>query len=355
MRKAASLLVVTLVAGIVSAVPASASFGAVIHLPEGVAYSPFGGPATVTFVFDGADPAAVFTLRLRQPGQGTVRQKDVLVDPAVDDSPHAVPFSWPDLSVETATDYVIDVRPQAGGSAITSEGFAVYPRMIADPRAKPSTFYPLIEDGYKDTTTIRFTLAVDTIATTVTVFRADAEGRCCGTAVRTADLGPRAAGTRRWVWDGTRDDASPVPKGRYFVRVRGTDAGDVSASSRALKVEVATGTIRETATKRKVGSAYARAADERQTAIGGDCNVTRDTGSKTAFVLCANAEISLFWKWRLGTGERIESVAFSLDAGAFGCRTKKGHTRTESYLRVIPTSTCTVTAAKITYSYPVDV
>jgi hypothetical protein len=82
---------------------------------------------------------------------------------------------------------------------------------------------------------------------------------------------------------------------------------------------------------------------------------TRDTASKTAFVLCANAEISLYWKWRLNAGERIESVAFSLEAGAFGCRTKKGHTRTESYLRVVPTSTCTVTAAKITYSYPVQV
>lgn len=344
-------------AGVLSAPAASAGFGAVVELPAAALYSPFGGPATVTFVFDGSDPAAVFTIRLRQPGHGTVREKDVLVDPAVDESPHAVPFSWPDLSVETATDYVIDVQPQVGGTAITSETFTLYPRLIDDPSANPSTFYPLIDDGYEDTTTIRFTLAVDTTATTVTVFRPDAQDRCCGAAIRTADLGPRAAGTRRWIWDGTRDDASLAPEGSYFVKVRATDPDDVSASSRTLRVEVATGTIRETATKRKVGSAYARAADEVETERGGDCSVTRDLEGRTARILCANAAISVFWKWRLEAGERIEEVRFAIDGRTYGCRASKGHTKTESYLRVTspPTSTCTVTAAKITYSYPIRV
>jgi hypothetical protein len=355
MRRTASLVVAALAAGILVAPPASATFGAVVDLPATTPYSPFGGPATVTFTFDEADPASVFTIRLRRPGHGTVKEDDVLVDPGAQASPFPVPFGWRDLAVDEPTDYVIDVRPQAGGTVLTSEPFTVLPRLVSGLSASPSPFYPLISDGYRDETTVRFTLAADTVATTAHVYRPNDLGRCCGTEIRNDDLGPRGAGTRRWTWDGLRDDDSPAPKGTWFVRIEATDEGAVTRMSKALKVEIATGWIRETATRAKAGSAYARVGDERITALGGDCNVSRDTGAKTAFVLCANAEISVFWRWSLGTGERIEAASFSIEAGAFGCRTTKGTTKTESYLRVIPTSTCTVTEARITYSYPVRV
>lgn len=357
MRRLTALLTLFLVTGVLSAPPASAAFGAVVDLPDATHYSPFGGPAVVTFTFDGAEPASIFTIRLRRPGSGVVREQDVLVDPASRSSPFAVPFSWPDISVDAPTDYVIDVRPQAGGSVVTSEPFTISPRLVYDVWAKPSRFYPLIDDGYRDTTTIRYALAVDTISTTLKVIRPDADGRCCGAAIRTVDLGPRGAGTRRWTWNGTRDDASLVRQGIYFVKLQATDRDAITMTSRASKIEVATGTIRETATKRRVGSAFARTADERQTAIGGDCLVSRDTEAKTAFVLCANAEISLFWKWRLDQGERIERVRFEIDGGSYGCNAKKGSAKAESYLRVTspPTSTCTVRSASITYSYPVKV
>jgi hypothetical protein len=230
-------------------------------------------------------------------------------------------------------------------------------RLVADVSVNPSPFYPLVRDGYKDITRIRFSLASDSTATFVRIFRSDSSGRCCGKEVRTDDLGPRSAGFRRSTWDGTRDDGSAAPKGNYFVKVEATDASAVATMSKAQKVQVTRGVIRRTAVKTKAGGAYARQADERPTALGGDCLVSRDPTARAANVLCANAAISVYWKWQLRIGERIEKAWFAIDGGFYGCHRKKGSTKTESYLRVTspPTSTCSISKAKITYSYPVQV
>jgi hypothetical protein len=346
--------VILLGASVLMAAPALASFGVIVQLPASAVYSPYGGPATVMFTFEAGDGSRIFTVRIREPGHGTIKEKDYFVDPATQTSPQSVSFSWGELSVAGPTDYVVDVRRQ-GGPVITSETFTLLPKLVSDLSAKPSPFYPLVQDGYKDTTRIDFALAADTVDTVVDVFRDDIYGRCCGAAIRTEDLGPLASGTHGWTWDGTEDDASYAPKGTYFARVEATDTNDVSMLSKAQKVEVTKGLIRRTATKRKQGSAYARAGDEHETARGGDCVVTRDHASNEAKIVCANAVISVFWKWGLGSGERIESVSFAIDGGIYGCHRKVDHTTTESVLRVHspPTSTCSVITARIKYSYPV--
>ena len=355
MRKIAYCLVVVLLgAGVLTAAPAFAAYGAIVQLPASALYSPYGGPATVTFTFDAGDASAVFTVRIRRPGHGTIKEKDVLVD-TTQPSPHAVSFSWADLSVATPTDYVVDVRRQ-NGPVITSETFTLLPKLVSGLSATPSPFYPLVQDGYKDHTTIGFSLAADSLDTVVHVFEDDAYGRCCGTEIRTDDLGPLAHGAHTWIWDGAADDASAAPKGTYFVRVEATDPDAISALSQAQKVEITKGLIRETATKEKNGSSYARVADEEDTARGGDCLVSRDGATHVGKVLCANAAISVYWKWGLRPGERIESVSFRIDGGIYGCHRTLGHTTTSSFLRVHapPTSTCEVTSARITYSYPVQ-
>jgi hypothetical protein len=243
----------------------------------------------------------------------------------------------------------------AAASVIAGTAFTPLPRLISDVTATPSPFYPVVLDGYRDRTTVGFTVAAATVATTARVFRADADGRCCGTPVRTEDLGPLAKGTRTWRWDGTRTDGSTVFPGRFFVRIQATDASATTAMSPAARVEVATGTIRRTASRSKDGRAFAAATDERKTAIGGDCLVKR-SGSE-ARVLCANAEISLVWRWALDRGERIESASFAIDGGSYGCHRVTSHTTETSTLRVHapPTSTCTIRTARIVYSFPVRV
>ena len=222
MRKTAtSFLVVALLgAGVLVAAPAFASFGVLVEPPTGVVYSPSGGPVTVTFTFAADDSATVFTVRIRQPGHGTIKEKDYLIDPAAQTSPHPVSFAWKALAVAASTDYVIDVRRQSGGPVITSETFTLRPALVSRLSANPSPFYPLVQDGYKDHTTIGFRLAADTTDTVVHIFADDAYGRCCGTEIRTEDLGPLALGAHTWVWDGFEGDASPAPKGAYFGRSR---------------------------------------------------------------------------------------------------------------------------------------
>ncbi|MGZ5351047.1 MAG: FlgD immunoglobulin-like domain containing protein, partial [Actinomycetota bacterium] len=349
MRKTAFCLVAILLAGVLVAPPASATFGAIVQLPAGTVYSPYGGPATVTFTFAPDDVAAVFTVRLRQPGHAPVKEKDYLVDPATQASPHPVDFPWRNLSVTAPTDYVIDVRPQGGGGVITSETFTLLPKLVSDLSATPSPFYPLVQDGYKDDTKIGFWLASDAVDTIVHVFKDDEFGRCCGAGIRTEDLGALVEGAHDWLWDGAKDDASAAPKGTYFARVEATDTDAVSTVSKAQKVVVTKGLIRLTATESKAGSTYSRVADEHATALGGDCNVMRDRTRHQADIVCANADISVYWKWDLGPGERIESVSFQIDDGVWGCHKKEGHTPTESVLRVHspPTSTCGVMTARI--------
>lgn len=201
-------------------------------------YSPYGGPATVTFTFEAEDSGTIFTVRIREPGHGTIKEKDYLVDPATQTSPHSVSFSWRELSVAAPTDYVVDVRRQDGGPVITSETFTVSPKLVSGLSAKPSPFYPLVQDGYKDRTRIGFSLAADTVETVVHVFRDDIYGRCCGTEIQTEDLGPLTSGAYGWTWDGTEVDASFASKGTYFARV---EANAVSGVSKAQKVEVTKG------------------------------------------------------------------------------------------------------------------
>jgi hypothetical protein len=352
-RTAAAIAVLGLAAALLVATPALAAFGAIVELPASEAYSPYGGPATVTFTFAGSDPATIFVIRLRQPGHGTIKEKVVLVDPALQTSPLEVPFSWKERSVTKPTDHVVDVRRQDGGPVITGETFTLLPPLVSDLSATPDPFYPLVQDGYKDDTTIRFHLAADTTATAVHVFADDAYGRCCGTEIRTEDLGQLPAGTRSWVWDGTKDDVTQAPKGTYFARIAATDTGAVSMLSKPLKVEVTKGKIRAFATKTKHGSAYSGLTGQQQTAIGGSCIVGKDTFAHEAGILCANAAVSLFWNWGLKNGERIESVSFEDHGGAYPCRRSTSHTTTRSFFRVKapPTVTCFVETATIRYSY----
>ena len=361
MRKRATAFLVAIVLGmsVIVATPASASFEAIVDVPETV-YSPYGGPATITFTFGDftfgePDDATIFTVRLRRPGKAPIKTKDYLIDPETHMSPHEVPFPWKKLSVAAPTTYEIDVRRQSGGPVVTSTAFILLPPLVSNLSAKPSPFYPLVDDGYKDTTKIGYSLAADTLETNVTVFRADTYGRCCGAPILTEELGPLAKGVNGWTWGGKDRGGSRAPKGTYFVKIGATDPDGLSMTSKALKVEITRGKIRLTATKQKAGRAYARVGDEQRTAIGGGCVVSRDQPPGQTQILCANANISVYWNWALKPGERIESVSFVIDGGIYGCRKSKGRSGTQSFLRVRspPTSTCSVVTAKIRYSYPV--
>ncbi len=243
----------------------------------------------------------------------------------------------------------------AAPASATSVATAVNP--VSGLSATPSPFYPLVHDGYRDDTRIGFSLANGTDDTVAHVFADDVYGRCCGAEVRTAPLGALPFGAHAWVWDGAAGDGSALPRGTYFVKIEAVGAGPVSTMSKAQKAEIARGVIRKTATRLKHGSAYARVGDERATARGGQCLISRSAASHTAHVLCANAEVAIYWRWGLKPGQRIRSVSFGIDGGYYGCHKTLRHTPTQSILHVHapPTSECAIASARIRYSYPVHV
>ena len=53
--------------GLLTATPAAAAYAVAISFPgdNGEFYSPFNGPATIAFTFDGTEADATFSLRLR--------------------------------------------------------------------------------------------------------------------------------------------------------------------------------------------------------------------------------------------------------------------------------------------------
>ncbi len=355
MRKLAIGLAVVLTAGVLLGVPAAAapdSYGAIVQLPSNSAYSPAGGPVTVTFTFDPGESSAVFTVRIFRLGHPIVKQKNFLVDPATDTSPHDVSFSWSDISVATSTNYTIDVRRQGDSTARDIAVLTVLPTLVSKVSASPATFYPLVDDGYRDKTDISFSLAADTTDATLHIYRADTYGRCCGTEVQTVPFGPLGHGNHSWSWDGIKSDLSPAGKGTYFARIDATDTGAVSMTSKALKVMVAHGTIRRSATKTKNGALYARVGSARPTASGGNCAVWRSPPN--AGVLCANAEVTLYYRWGLKPNERVKSVSFKVEHGYYLCTHKLGHTAAESFIKVHspPRASCTIVSATIVYTYP---
>lgn len=354
MRTTASCVALFLLAGIVAAAPASASYAAVVQLPTGAAYSPFAGPATVTFTFSPTDPSDVFRIRIRQAGhQAAIKVKDTLVDPATQTSPHDVSFAWTALAATKATTYVVDVRRQSGGPIISSASFTLLPALVSKLSASPSPFYPLVVDGFRDHSTIGFSLAADTAGTILHISPANAYGRCCATEIRTDDLGPLAAGAHQWIWDGTKGGGGAAPKGTYFVRISATDLSAISMTSPAQEVDLGHGIIRRTATKQKLGNAYARVSQQ-TTTVGSGCRADRLVASHETYVLCVNAAISIYWTFGLKAKDRIVSVRFTVRCGYYSCRFQRGHTATRAILSMHspPTAECVVQVVKITYSYP---
>jgi len=355
MRKLAFGLAFVLSAGVLFGAPAVAapdSYGAIVQLPSASASSPAGGPVTVTFTFDPGESGAVFTVRIFRPAHPVLKQKNYLVDPATDLSPHDVSFAWPAISVATPTNYTIDVRRQGDSTAMDIAVLTVLPTLVSKVSASPATFFPLVDDGYKDKTELSFSLAADTVDTTLHIYRADTYGRCCGAEVQTVAFGPLGHGNHSWSWDGIKNDLTPAGKGTYFVRIDATDTGAVSMISKALKVVIDRGTIRRSATKTKNGALYARVGSAHPTASGGNCSVWRS--APTAGVLCANAEVTVYYRWGLKPNERVKSVSFKVEHGYYVCTHKTGHTTAESFIKVHspPRASCTIVSATIVYTYP---
>lgn len=355
-RILASATTLALAVGLLTASPAMADYAVGVAFPGGNSefYSPFTGPATVTFTFDGTENDATFEILIRPVGGTKIHSKLVLVDPDTQTSPRAVPFSWPAISVTSARTYVVAVY--RNNVLQGSETFLLRPPLAKITSAAPNPFFPWIDDGYKDTTTVRYTLQAEA-DTEARVFKAKSNGKCCGPKILDDALGTVPAGANNpWVWDGQGEGAyaGNRPKGNYFVKIWADDGVVAPAISKPFKVTIAR-TYRATDTKQKAGTAYHHTT-ESTLVRGGDCFVHAQGGYLQ--VDCHGAKMTVYYRWGLGSAERIEGASFVIDNANNECgpsRRNPGHTNHESFLTVTDAvsgiTSCRIVTAKITYSY----
>jgi hypothetical protein len=346
-----------LVLGLLTANPASAVYqDPVITFPDGTSefYSPFSGPATVTFTFDADSSDATFELRLRPLGGSAIHTKQVFIDPDTQTSPREVTFSWPALSVTSARTYQVAVY-RGGNLQGSPESFLLRPPLVSITGIAPNPFLPLIDDTYKDTTTVTFRLIAPADAE-ARVYRAKSNGKCCGNLVQDDDSGLMglSSGSHTWVWAGRNNNGDEAGVGQYFVKIRADDGTVSPATSKPKKVTIAR-SYRTTAIKTKPGTAYHHTT-ESALVRGGDCFVHAQGGYLQ--VDCHGARMSVFYRWGLGSAQRIESASFVIDNANNECgpsRRSVGHSSHESFLTVTDAvsgiTSCRIVTAKITYSY----
>lgn len=343
--------------GLLTATPATATYMVdSITFPEENSefYSPFSGPATVTFSFDGTENDATFELRLRPLGGTAIRTKQVFIDPDTQSSPRAVTFSWPALSVGSARTYQVAVY-RGGNLQGSPESFQLRPPLASITGIAPNPFFPLIDTGHKDTTTVSFRL-LEPAEAEARVFRARSNGKCCGTLVRNeiVDPGGSPSGANEWVWDGRNNSDDEAGVGHYFVKINADDGSTAPATSKPAKVAIAR-TYRATATKSKPGTSYHHTT-ESALVRGGDCFVHAQGGFLQ--VDCHGGRMTVFYRWGLGAAQRIEKASFVIDDPNNECgpaRRSIGHSKHESSITVTDSvsgiTSCHVVTARITYSF----
>jgi hypothetical protein len=340
--------------GLLTAAPAAAAYAVEsITFPGGDTefYSPFSGPASIKFTFDGSENDATFSLRIRPAGGAAVHTQNVFVDADDPAGFQVKTFSWPALSVNGPRTYVVAVY--RNDTQLASESFNLLPRLVTITSAAPNPFLPLIDDGTKDTTRIRFDLANGANAE-ARVYRQNSAGRCCGNLVRSAGLSNLAAGPNEWVWDGKNDGNGEAGVGGYFVKIWADDGVVAPTVSKPSKVSIARN-YRAFATRSKAGTSYHHTT-ESSLVRGGDCFVHAQ-GSFLQ-VDCHGGRMTVVYRWGLGRAQRIEKASFAIDDPNSECgpaRRSTAHSKYESSITVIDNvsgiTSCHVVTARITYSF----
>lgn len=345
-----------LAVGLLTASPAAATYAVEsITFPGGYSefYSPFPGPASIRFTFDGSENDATFNVRIRAAGGAAFHTQNVFVDADDPNGFQVKTFDWPTLSVNSPRTYVVAVYRNNVQQA--SESFQLRPRLVTITSAAPNPFLPLIDDGTKDTTKIRFNLASGADAE-ARVYRQNGAGRCCGSLVRsdTTGLSGLAAGPNRWFWDGKNDSSGEAGVGGYFVKIRADDGVVAPAVSKPFKVSIAR-SYRALATKSKAGTSYHHTT-ESSSVRGGDCFVHAQGGFLQ--IDCHGGRMTVFYRWGLGSAQRIEKASFAIDDPNSECGPAKrstGHSKYESSITVTDSvsgiTSCRVVTARITYSF----
>lgn len=169
--------------------------------------------------------------------------------------------------------HVIDIATD-GATASDHNKFWVGPALaLTDVTVAPTTFYPKVRDGYRDTTTIGFRL---NRGATVR-FRVLSS---TGTVVRRAGDWWFGAGQRRWTWNGRKTNGDLVTPGTYTIEVVTQVSGITRKATRRVTVATGLRTIRKTLSMNGVRGKFP--LDD------GYCYTVQSNFSSALVVICKN-------------------------------------------------------------------
>lgn len=125
---------------------------------------------------------------------------------------------------------------------------------LTDLEASPTKFYPLVRDGYRDSTRVTF-------HTNKTSYnRIVVKGRS-GRTILHVSLGKQAAGTHSWRWNGRNGSGKKVDPGHYRIKVRARATREVKKSS--VRVRVSTAWLTKQRTRYRDGDSPTAAGHSR--------------------------------------------------------------------------------------------
>ena len=136
-------LALSVLVGLLTATPASAAIVVdSIAFPGGESefYSPFGGPASVKFTFNGTENDAIYNVRIRPSGGTAIHDQDFLVDADDPDGFQIKSFDWPAISTSTPRTYDVVVRRNT--TVVATESFSLNPRLVRITSASPTRSSP---------------------------------------------------------------------------------------------------------------------------------------------------------------------------------------------------------------------
>src|SRR5262245_29755202 len=329
---------ITVVIGLLTAAPAMATYSVPeIRFPNGavIFFAPFDGPAEVTIDFNDFiepgtnDPAATIQVRLRvKDAASTIHSQSYSVNPASEQSPKTVNFSWPALTPNATTLY--EVAVYRGSTQLRERTFTLHPYLTKITSVAPDPFYPTITDGFRDTTKVSYHLAANSTNIQILISNSN------GDPVRQVDqFASRVAGNYSYTWNGRDDGGQVLPEGNYRVRVRATPPNGITGTSNPVTVSLDR-YFPATGSKVQEGSAFHHRDPTVVLRAGGSCSVATLTTPKDVRINCNRARVRVYWRWTLNEMDAaIQTQTFNLVAvPGYTCGATTGRTGNDSWIQV---------------------
>jgi hypothetical protein len=179
-------------------------------------------------------------------------------------------FAWDKSDAATLAQVAITVVCPPGYEETPTDCIYHAPMEAESAEASPLVFYPLVRDGYRDTTRFSFGFSAPG---SVRIDVRNSSGRV----IRRVPLGTLQAGS--WRWNGRNNGGHKVSTGYYRMRAVSAD-GYSTAHTRNIRTKVTTGWVTRSGSKRRWGNQVSSQS------TSGNCFIQRSSYFGTASLDC---------------------------------------------------------------------